>query len=147
MSLDGEPGWVCLMSCNCDILFSALVIQWVTSKDNAGTSSANSPASSTPASTPLVPQVGTSTQSHTPNDLRTPRGGVIVTTTIESEIKPGSKSGPGQLNLGERRQNAYARAEEGRIDVDSSVHDGYCGSTTSITAGHFGSESTSSYRA
>ncbi|OAQ72995.2 hypothetical protein VFPPC_12906 [Pochonia chlamydosporia 170] len=42
MSLDGEPGWVCLMSCNCDILFSAAVIQWVTSKDNAGTSSASS---------------------------------------------------------------------------------------------------------
>ncbi|KAK7403581.1 hypothetical protein QQX98_010674 [Neonectria punicea] len=41
MSLNGEPGWVCLMCCNADILFSALVIQWVTSKDNAG--SGNSP--------------------------------------------------------------------------------------------------------
>ncbi|KAG9257458.1 uncharacterized protein F5Z01DRAFT_390102 [Emericellopsis atlantica] len=38
MVLNGEPGWVCLMLCNCDILFSAMVIQWVTSKDNAGTS-------------------------------------------------------------------------------------------------------------
>ncbi|OAA80191.1 hypothetical protein LEL_03677 [Akanthomyces lecanii RCEF 1005] len=38
MGLNGEPGWVCLMCCNCDILFSAIVIQWVTSKDNAGTS-------------------------------------------------------------------------------------------------------------
>ncbi|KAH6900166.1 hypothetical protein B0T10DRAFT_17751 [Thelonectria olida] len=37
MSLNGEPGWVCLMCCNSDVLFSALVIQWVTSKDNAGT--------------------------------------------------------------------------------------------------------------
>ncbi|KPM34057.1 hypothetical protein AK830_g12512 [Neonectria ditissima] len=36
MALNGEPGWVCLMCCNADILFSALVIQWVTSKDNAG---------------------------------------------------------------------------------------------------------------
>ncbi|KAF7549447.1 hypothetical protein G7Z17_g6374 [Cylindrodendrum hubeiense] len=36
MALNGEPGWVCLMCCNSDILFSALVIQWVTSKDNAG---------------------------------------------------------------------------------------------------------------
>lgn len=42
MALDGEPGWVCLMSCNCDILFSAIVIQWVTSRDNAGTSSSTS---------------------------------------------------------------------------------------------------------
>ncbi|KAM0329129.1 hypothetical protein ACHAQA_004425 [Verticillium albo-atrum] len=35
MALNGEPGWVCLMCCNSDILFSAIVVQWVTSKDNA----------------------------------------------------------------------------------------------------------------
>ncbi|KAK4454983.1 hypothetical protein QBC34DRAFT_104860 [Podospora aff. communis PSN243] len=34
MALDGEPGWVCLMCCNSDILFSAIVIQWVTSRDS-----------------------------------------------------------------------------------------------------------------
>jgi len=38
MALGGEPGWVCLMCCNSDILFSAVVIQWITYKDNAGTS-------------------------------------------------------------------------------------------------------------
>ncbi|KAL1892275.1 hypothetical protein Cpir12675_004598 [Ceratocystis pirilliformis] len=38
MALSGEPGWICLICCNSDILFSVLVIQWVTSKDNAGTS-------------------------------------------------------------------------------------------------------------
>ncbi|KAI1340119.1 hypothetical protein F5Y15DRAFT_64912 [Xylariaceae sp. FL0016] len=37
MVLNGEPGWVCLVCCNLDILFSAIVIQWVTSRDNAGT--------------------------------------------------------------------------------------------------------------
>ncbi|EFQ32219.1 hypothetical protein CGRA01v4_00678 [Colletotrichum graminicola] len=37
MVLDGEPGWVCLMCCNSDVLFSAIVIQWVTSKDNVAT--------------------------------------------------------------------------------------------------------------
>ncbi|KAL2205386.1 hypothetical protein CC79DRAFT_1259371, partial [Sarocladium strictum] len=42
MALNGEPGWVCLMCCNSDILFSAIVIQWVTSKDNAGTSRSES---------------------------------------------------------------------------------------------------------
>ncbi|KAL7781962.1 hypothetical protein V8C43DRAFT_327507 [Trichoderma afarasin] len=42
MALNGEPGWVCLMCCNCDILFSAIVIQWVTSRDNAGTISSSS---------------------------------------------------------------------------------------------------------
>lgn len=54
MALDGEPGWVCLMCCNSDsqsspvpssppkltpshpttVLFSAVVIQWVTSRDS-----------------------------------------------------------------------------------------------------------------
>ncbi|OIW27947.1 hypothetical protein CONLIGDRAFT_455527 [Coniochaeta ligniaria NRRL 30616] len=33
MGLNGEPGWVCLMCCNSDILFSVVVIQWVTSPD------------------------------------------------------------------------------------------------------------------
>lgn len=56
MVLNGEPGWVCLMCCNSDskcppvmdkilsdlidiVLFSAVVIQWVTSRDSAGSSS------------------------------------------------------------------------------------------------------------
>ncbi|GAB1312988.1 hypothetical protein MFIFM68171_03198 [Madurella fahalii] len=34
MALGGEPGWICLMCCNSDILFSAIVIHWVTSRDN-----------------------------------------------------------------------------------------------------------------
>ncbi|CAI6101246.1 unnamed protein product [Clonostachys chloroleuca] len=41
-ALNGEPGWVCLMCCNCDVLFSAIIIYWVTSKDNAGTTETNS---------------------------------------------------------------------------------------------------------
>lgn len=55
MALDGEPGWVCLMCCNCDsevpclssrrvpangpVLFSVIVIQCITSKDNAASPS------------------------------------------------------------------------------------------------------------
>ncbi|KAK0706839.1 hypothetical protein B0T26DRAFT_655751, partial [Lasiosphaeria miniovina] len=42
MALDGEPGWVCLMCCNSDILFSAVVIQWVTSRDGASSTSNDS---------------------------------------------------------------------------------------------------------
>lgn len=62
MALNGEPGWVCLMCCNCDsmrridhaadsaltlsaVLFSALVIQWVTSRDNAGSTPSTSSSS------------------------------------------------------------------------------------------------------
>ncbi|KAM0817213.1 hypothetical protein AB5N19_03016 [Seiridium cardinale] len=59
MVLDGEPGWVCLMSCNLDreyflyicatlksrsdrrflwtVLFDAIIVQYVTSRDNRGT--------------------------------------------------------------------------------------------------------------
>ncbi|KAH6679673.1 hypothetical protein B0J14DRAFT_650057 [Halenospora varia] len=40
MLLNGEPGWICLMCCNVDILFSVLVLHWITSKDNASTFSA-----------------------------------------------------------------------------------------------------------
>ncbi|ORY64076.1 uncharacterized protein BCR38DRAFT_297278, partial [Pseudomassariella vexata] len=39
MVLNGEPGWVCLMCCNIDILFSAMVIHWVTSRDHKGKAS------------------------------------------------------------------------------------------------------------
>ncbi|KKA29104.1 hypothetical protein TD95_002774 [Thielaviopsis punctulata] len=53
MALGGEPGWICLICCNSDILFSSLVIQWVTSRDNAGTSdSVNRPGPSIHGSDP-----------------------------------------------------------------------------------------------
>ncbi|KAK4207021.1 hypothetical protein QBC37DRAFT_104763 [Rhypophila decipiens] len=42
MALDGEPGWVCLMCCNSDILFSAVVIQWITSRDSMSPASNDS---------------------------------------------------------------------------------------------------------
>jgi pectate lyase len=33
MVLKGEPGWICLMICNADILFCVLVLHWATSKE------------------------------------------------------------------------------------------------------------------
>ncbi|KAF1956757.1 hypothetical protein CC80DRAFT_593462 [Byssothecium circinans] len=43
MVLKGEPGWICLMCCNADILFSVLVLHWVTQIDrNDGLSSDHS---------------------------------------------------------------------------------------------------------
>jgi hypothetical protein len=41
MVLKGEAAWICLMCCNADILFSVLVLHWVTSKDKASTTSSN----------------------------------------------------------------------------------------------------------
>lgn len=45
MVLRGEPGWICLMCCNADILFSVLVLHWVTQIDRnpSSTSTASQP--------------------------------------------------------------------------------------------------------
>ena len=42
MVLKGEPAWVCLMLCNGDVLFSVLVLHWVTSKDSSTTATNHS---------------------------------------------------------------------------------------------------------
>ncbi|KAI9727430.1 MAG: hypothetical protein M1834_008374 [Cirrosporium novae-zelandiae] len=34
--LNGEPGWICLTSCNSDILFTVIVFHWVTTVDVVG---------------------------------------------------------------------------------------------------------------
>ncbi|KAI1657423.1 hypothetical protein F4813DRAFT_396332 [Daldinia decipiens] len=50
MVLNGEPGWIFLACCNADILFSTLIIQWVTSRDDDNTITSSSPNSNTPDS-------------------------------------------------------------------------------------------------
>lgn len=35
MAFNGEVSWLCLICCNSDILFSALIIHWVTANDHA----------------------------------------------------------------------------------------------------------------
>ncbi|KAF3014230.1 hypothetical protein E8E14_009066 [Neopestalotiopsis sp. 37M] len=37
MALNGEPGWICLLSCNLDLLADTIIVQYVTSRDNSGT--------------------------------------------------------------------------------------------------------------
>jgi len=34
MLIQGEPGWICLMICNADVLFSTLVLHFVTTNDH-----------------------------------------------------------------------------------------------------------------
>lgn len=34
MILRGEPGWICLICCNSDILFGVIVLQWATNGDS-----------------------------------------------------------------------------------------------------------------
>ncbi|KAI1210416.1 uncharacterized protein F4807DRAFT_459794 [Annulohypoxylon truncatum] len=57
MVLDGEPGWVFLTCCNADILFSALVIQWVTRHDTTSScfTSPDKHTSYRPAPAPAAP--------------------------------------------------------------------------------------------
>lgn len=45
-ALNGEPGWVCLLCCNCDVLFSAIMVHWVTYHDHVGSHKGRSPATS-----------------------------------------------------------------------------------------------------
>ncbi|RGP78962.1 hypothetical protein FLONG3_2868 [Fusarium longipes] len=50
MVLVGEPGWLCFMLCNSDVLFSAIVIQWVTSGEGGSGSSQSLSPSKQPSS-------------------------------------------------------------------------------------------------
>ncbi|KAM0359309.1 hypothetical protein ACHAO7_007815 [Fusarium culmorum] len=117
MVLNGEPGWVCLMCCNSDVLFSAVVVQWVTSRDNAGSSSqVNSAAldnSYVGRQSSAAHQMSSMRASKAPNnshdmddeanlvssgavafssdngsDVTKVSSGVVVTTTIHRQIKP-----------------------------------------------------------
>ncbi|KAL2274234.1 hypothetical protein FJTKL_03583 [Diaporthe vaccinii] len=45
-ALNGEPGWVCLLCCNCDVLFSAIMVHWVTYHDHVGSHKGRPPATS-----------------------------------------------------------------------------------------------------
>ncbi|KID63333.1 hypothetical protein MAN_07534, partial [Metarhizium hybridum] len=163
MSLDGEPGWVCLVSCNCDIIFSAAVIQWVTSKDNMGTSTASSTngvingrealghesiriltpyaadfsTASSPVDLSLVASARCSTQADMHADNATSAGGVIITTTIERETKLGggskSQGSPVGIPMGRGYQECYA-GEEGCATFQDDRQGAY-GSRVNITAG------------
>ncbi|EME79176.1 uncharacterized protein MYCFIDRAFT_79705 [Pseudocercospora fijiensis CIRAD86] len=42
MAVGGEPGWLCLMLCNADILFCILVLHWATALDSGGYTPNNS---------------------------------------------------------------------------------------------------------
>lgn len=134
----------------------------MTSKDNAGTSSAGSSfggysgkdsrepssarvltpcagtssASSTPKASVFIPLARVSKQEPSSNNTQGRHHGVMVTTTIESETKPGSTAQLAQFSQSYREQENHAEAEEGRADFDSSVQNEYTGSETSITAAY-----------
>ncbi|KAF2650765.1 hypothetical protein K491DRAFT_782398 [Lophiostoma macrostomum CBS 122681] len=74
MVLKGEPGWICLMCCNADILFSVLVLHWVTQIDDEKSThnSSNGTAHGRP-------------------DICSSRGGIPVSRRGSTNIWSGSK--------------------------------------------------------
>ncbi|KAF4302018.1 hypothetical protein GTA08_BOTSDO10329 [Botryosphaeria dothidea] len=49
MLLDGEPAWICFITCNAEILFSVLVLHWVTSRDRTSQTTYANTSSRDPA--------------------------------------------------------------------------------------------------
>ncbi|KJZ70545.1 hypothetical protein HIM_10048 [Hirsutella minnesotensis 3608] len=110
MVLKGEPGWICLMCCNGDILFSAAVVQWVTNGDAVGATNAGSShrhGGRAPCDSEALCEMQPTRSSADRNSIfnvikhspdpnfpaekgpRTPLG-VVVTTTIQHETESGT---------------------------------------------------------
>jgi hypothetical protein len=82
MVLHGEAAWICLMCCNADILFSVLVLHWVTSKDRASTGSSNDTQNATGTGTRTkVPAMGPYSISDKLGVFNTSKGGEGTVTT------------------------------------------------------------------
>ncbi|KAH8662489.1 hypothetical protein BX600DRAFT_551241 [Xylariales sp. PMI_506] len=61
MAYNGEPAWLCLLCCKSDIIFSVLVIHWVTVKDRSSSSSnkgasSNATMMTAPSEPPSAPK-------------------------------------------------------------------------------------------
>ncbi|EFZ02990.2 hypothetical protein MAA_00064 [Metarhizium robertsii ARSEF 23] len=149
MALGGEAGWICLLCCNCDILFSAIVIQWITSKDNAGTASTAStdgeanrqlkPTATQELKPCALPSTCSalgsdslsamdrcSTRSDTNTDGPHGCGGILVTTTIKrEEMQPDGTKRSRDGEKGTIQTHESYLAEEGRVHLDGSVGDDY----------------------
>ncbi|KAL7923049.1 hypothetical protein ACQKWADRAFT_291086 [Trichoderma austrokoningii] len=136
MALNGEPGWMCLMCCNCDILFSVIIIQWVTSKDHAGTESTSSsgePRRSRDLGSGAY-RSSTPTRRRSHDDDRddlywheTDLSNIVtVTTTIKQEIEP---------NANHHTRLHLPCGRDCRMSVKSGAMDGILPLETKITAG------------
>ncbi|KAF4413510.1 hypothetical protein CGCF415_v014731 [Colletotrichum fructicola] len=109
MALDGEPGWVCLMCCNSDILFSAVVVQWVTNKDNAATQGSSGGASRSNDANPFVV-----------DDFRGgPEGG------YSPHIAPSQKhvmDDMGEISLDSSTRSEFANSDKGSSEAERQRH-------------------------
>ncbi|KAL0940717.1 uncharacterized protein CTRU02_203480 [Colletotrichum truncatum] len=104
MVLNGEPGWVCLMCCNSDVLFSAVVVQWVTSRDNAATQSSSG-----------------ASRSHDPNLFISDDARRGTENQYSPHIAPSQKhvmDDIGEISLDSSTRSDFGNSDKGSVDAD-----------------------------
>jgi hypothetical protein len=127
--LKGEAAWICLMCCNADVLFSVLVLHWVTSKDKASTTSTtdqyaaqnashvqrnkNSAGSSSGGPYSVVDKLGVF-------DANEPREGTVTTHITAQELK-NMKLEEADLDLSVRGQRSSIPLGKIKVQVGRSV--------------------------
>lgn len=140
MVLHGEAAWICLMCCNADILFSVVMLHWVTSKDSTGGSSINSvvtPAGITQPHSSSFKAKLKSPFSHSRIDSpKNSKGWDWGTGKITTEIRGGAE----EVELDEITQNKEGISVKiGHSVIVESKDDGRVWSPTSVKSGAGGS--------
>ncbi|KAF3104119.1 hypothetical protein TWF102_000181 [Orbilia oligospora] len=111
--LKGEPGWICLLLCNGDILFSALVLHAITNKDHQGTRATNGYGSGNNIAMENATEPGTRMSSIA--ELHRQQSSMVATNTTLIAPQPGTTYAtdafrplpriPVRLNLNSKRKS------------------------------------------
>ncbi|PHH75865.1 hypothetical protein CDD82_4239 [Ophiocordyceps australis] len=117
LALNGEPGWKCFTAA---VLFSAVVIQWVTSRDNAATSSTTSSRAATARRQLVGPSTSVATKSPCQALATSPM------TTVDTSLTNTARSSPFDHDSDD--MHAEYSTGYGRLKADDSY--GYLGRIT-----------------
>lgn len=118
MVLKGEAAWICLMCCNADVLFSVMVLHWVTSKDKASTTSSTDQYAAQNASHVQRNKISAGSSSGGPYsvvdklgvfDANEPREGTVTTHITAQELK--------NMKLEEADNDLSARGQRSSIPL------------------------------
>ncbi|KAH8601515.1 hypothetical protein B0O99DRAFT_606793 [Bisporella sp. PMI_857] len=122
MVLKGEAAWICLMLCNADILFSVVVLHWVTSKDTSmGSSSSSSHNTNPQTATQLSTLPGKPTnKSQFDNSFGEKYTEGTVTTHISASRDEGLSEEEDNIGMGKIRVQIGQRVEMERGSSSSS---------------------------
>ncbi|ETS73989.1 hypothetical protein PFICI_13855 [Pestalotiopsis fici W106-1] len=88
MALNGEPGWICLLSCNLDLLADTIIVQYVTSRDNSGTRGNFSDRSKTSVAVERSIHIHTTTSSRTGGALDKSKSGSVADIDDDIQVSP-----------------------------------------------------------